>query len=492
MCQMASGEGLSLSVRLLSPCKISILASRTRYISLSIERSLSLCIVLLLCVCLCIVFSLRRKAVNKPSAVAFDAVRGGVPEFIGNAAPGIGCEQRRSPHASKKPEYPYHGCLLCGALAGCGFSRNRADCGAFSGGAGRAIAGDMAAGTELVQDHEQMAVKISQGIRRMAQMQGELAAVARKLISPQYIAALCYCLIDNGTVVDLYRAQVVARENGRQAKIYAPTRRNSALERRNRDHSSAAAQRNVRAGHRDARYFAAFAAVAHNCILTEQVGYGWPAEESTGHPSQGGGLHERTAAAPAAWSGQIGASGHGQRAKGHERGPLQHFRLDNVKAMVQLAILRGGLGLGLGGLHVDEIAGLLVLAGDELLGCNAFQVANVQILLAVQDGRRVLVLIGQDGTGQGIQIGVVEGVLGGHGRFQLEHVTVSIAAREAAATTGSGSTGVSVAIAAPAAPGGKQDQQEDGNTPDAEAGRFTVVHSRSPLFAAGEIPAWLI
>ena len=119
-------------------------------------------------------------------------------------------------------------------------------------------------------------------------MQGELAAVARKLISPQYIAALCYCLIDNGTVVNLYRAQVVARENGRQAKIYAPTRWNSALERRNRDHSSAAAQRNVRAGHRDARYFAAFAAVAHNCILTEQVGYGWPAEESTGHPSQGG------------------------------------------------------------------------------------------------------------------------------------------------------------------------------------------------------------
>lgn len=221
--------------------------------------------------------------------------------------------------------------------------------------------------------------------------------------------------------------------------------------------------------------------------------------QETARPVREGDLGEgsEATAAAAATGGQVAAPGDGERSKGHERRPLKHFGLDHVQAVIQFAVLSRALGFRLSGRHVDQVAGLFVLRSDELLRGDAFEIADVQILLAIKDRGRVLVLIGQDGTRQSVQVRVVQRVLGGHGRFQLQNVAVGVAVRETAAAARGGRkrSGIGVAVATPPAPRGEQDQKENGNAPNADAaGAFRFVHNDTSWhgIAAGEIPALLL
>ena len=196
--------------------------------------------------------------------------------------------------------------------------------------------------------------------------------------------------------------------------------------------------------------------------LRQSRGCGRAAMQETARPVREGDLGEgaEATAAAAATGGQVAAPGDGERSKGHERRPLKHFGLDHVQAVIQFAVLSRALGFRLSGRHVDQVAGLFVLRSDELLRGDAFEIADVQILLAIKDRGRVLVLVGQDGTRQSVQVGVVQCVLGGHGRFQLQNVAVGVAVRETVAATG---TILSTRISVPTVPTSEHEQEQQKN-----------------------------
>lgn len=174
----------------------------------------------------------------------------------------------------------------------------------------------------------------------------------------------------------------------------------------------------------------------------------------------------------------VGAA-HGGKADDRDGlGRLEHLAGDGV----QLSLNVGQIGLTLqraGGSEVVHLGGQGVrLAGNELLGRDSLEIADVEILLAVEYGGHTLFLL----IGDILQHALSVGILLHDAGAELQHVTVG----QTFAGSSPGKTAVAAAEAAEAAVAAahpEQDQKENDETPDAyAAGSIVGEHTYSSKF----------